>query len=269
MKPDHEQPLLQVSALRKSFMTGGWKRNRTSVLQDVHFSVGQNEILGLVGASGAGKSTLGRIIAGLEDADSGEIAYQGHNVIGLRGHIRKQVSRSIQMIFQDPYEALSPRLTIEQLIEEPLVIHDLYKKDRTKRRQLVREALEEVSLTPPERYMSRYPHELSGGERQRVGLARAFILQPSLIIADEPTSMLDTSLRHGLLQLMKERQRRYPVSYLFITHDLALTQGFCDRLLVLDQGEIVEAGTTEDIIERPQHRFTQSLIQALVEMNQL
>ncbi len=229
-------------------------------------SIKPNETVGLVGASGAGKSTIGRIIAGLETSDSGQLIYQGKDLQRMSAKERKQATSSIQMIFQDPYESLSPRMTIEQLVAEPLVIQKLYAKDPEQRRHAVREALAEVSLSP-DRYMQRYPHELSGGERQRVGLARAFITCPKLIVADEPTSMLDTSLRLDLLQLMKELSERHGIAYLFVTHDLALTRGFCDRLLVLDQGKVVETGTPEDITEQPQHPFTQGFISALLELD--
>jgi ABC-type glutathione transport system ATPase component len=259
--------LLEVQNLYKSYRDPSASSYASNVLNGIDFSVGENETVGLVGASGAGKSTIGRIIAGLEQPDSGRMLFMGNDVLAMKGKVRKLVTHSIQMIFQDPYESLSPRMTIEQLICEPLVIQKLHKHDSGKRKQLVRETLTEVSLTPPERYMNRYPHELSGGERQRVGLARAFICQPRLIVADEPTSMLDSSLRLDLLQLMNQLRQRHHISYLFITHDIALTHSFCDRLLVLDKGEIVESGRTEDVIERPQHAFTQSMLEALLELN--
>lgn len=261
--------LLEIQSLNKSYRDRSAFSHTANVLNGIHFTVGENETVGLVGSSGAGKSTIGRIIAGLEHADSGRMLYQGYDVLALKHKERRTVTNSIQMIFQDPYESLSPRMTIEQLIVEPLVIQKLYKNEPEKRRQLVRATLAEVSLTPPERFMNRYPHELSGGERQRVGLARAFICQPRLIVADEPTSMLDSSLRLDLLQLMNQLRERHQISYLFITHDIALTHSFCDRLLVLDKGEIVESGTPQDVIERPQHPYTQRLIGALQQLNKI
>lgn len=261
-----QEDLLQVQALRKTYAIKGSNRYKMTVLDGVSLSIKPNETVGLVGASGAGKSTIGRIIAGLETSDSGQLIYQGNDLQRMSAKERKQATSSIQMIFQDPYESLSPRMTIEQLVAEPLVIQKLYAKDIEQRRHAVREALAEVSLAP-DRYMQRYPHELSGGERQRVGLARAFITRPKLIVADEPTSMLDTSLRLDLLQLMKELSERHGIAYLFVTHDLALTRGFCDRLLVLDQGKVVETGTPEEITEQPQHPFTQGFISALLELD--
>ncbi|MED1952029.1 ABC transporter ATP-binding protein [Brevibacillus centrosporus] len=261
-----QEDLLQVQALRKTYAIKGSNRYKMTVLDGVSLSIKPNETVGLVGASGAGKSTIGRIIAGLETSDSGQLIYQGNDLQRMSAKERKQATSSIQMIFQDPYESLSPRMTIEQLVAEPLVIQKLYAKDIEQRRHAVREALAEVSLSP-DRYMQHYPHELSGGERQRVGLARAFITRPKLIVADEPTSMLDTSLRLDLLQLMKELSERHGIAYLFVTHDLALTRGFCDRLLVLDQGKVVETGTPEEITEQPQHPFTQGFISALLELD--
>jgi ABC-type glutathione transport system ATPase component len=259
--------MLQVVDLRKSYEAKGASKEATPVLNGIDFSIRENEIVGLVGASGAGKSTIGRIVAGLEREDSGKLLYQGVDLSTLAAKDRKQATQSIQIIFQDPYESLSARMTIAELVAEPLVIQKLHKGEPARRQELVREALAKVSLTP-EKYMHRYPHELSGGERQRVGVARAFICRPKLIVADEPTSMLDSSLRLDLLQLMRELGRSHGIAYLFVTHDLALTQGFCDRLLVLERGEIVETGTPEEVINHPQHPFTQRLIGALLELDQ-
>ncbi|ALS24977.1 ABC transporter ATP-binding protein [Paenibacillus naphthalenovorans] len=257
--------LLHVSDLHKAYTAPGAAFRQEAVVKGVSFSIAEGETVGLVGASGAGKSTIGRMIAGLEQPDSGTIKVMGQDILALKGKARRQALRPIQMIFQDPYESLSPRMTIEQLVCEPLVIQRLYSGDKRARRELVREALAEVSLSP-DRYMDRYPHELSGGERQRVGLARAFIVRPRLIVADEPTSMLDPSLRLDLLDVMKRLRQRHGLSYLFITHDIALTRHFCDRMLVLEQGVIVESGSTDAVIDDPQHPFTKRLIGALLEL---
>lgn len=257
--------LLHVSDLHKAYTAPGAAFRQEAVVKGVSFSIAEGETVGLVGASGAGKSTIGRMIAGLEHPDGGTIKVMGQDILALKGKARRQALRPIQMIFQDPYESLSPRMTIEQLVCEPLVIQRLYSGDKRARRELVREALAEVSLSP-DRYMDRYPHELSGGERQRVGLARAFIVRPRLIVADEPTSMLDPSLRLDLLDVMKRLRQRHGLSYLFITHDIALTRYFCDRMLVLEQGVIVESGITDAVIDDPQHPFTKRLIGALLEL---
>lgn len=250
--------LLEVKNLQKAF--GRSKEAQVDVLKDVSFSLKQGEIIGLIGASGAGKSTIGQIIAGLETADAGEILFEDQDLLSLKAKERRSFAKYIQMVFQDPYEALSSRMKIAQLVAEPLVIQGM---DKGKRLEKVRHALTSVTLDP-DKYMDRYPHELSGGERQRVGLARAFVCAPKLIIADEPTSMLDSSLRLELVELMKKMNEFNQVSYVFITHDIALTRGFCDRLIVLQKGEIVEAGKTTDLIENPQHPYTQSLIKALL-----
>lgn len=262
-----QKELLQVSGLYKTYEGKSSGKQAAPVINGASFSIQANETVGLVGSSGAGKSTIGRIIAGIEQADKGQLIYQGQDLLSMKPKARREATRSIQMIFQDPYESLSARMTIAQLIAEPLVIARLYKNDPARRTELVREALQEVAL-PPERYMHRYAHELSGGERQRVGLARAFVTRPQLIVADEPTSMLDTSLRLDLLRLMRELSLRHGIAYLFITHDLALTRGFCDRLLVLDQGQIVETGTPEEVTENPQHPFTLRLIGAVRVLDQ-
>lgn len=259
--------LLQAVDLQKTYYHGGSSKQGNQVLKGTTFSLKQGEILGLIGTSGAGKSTIGRIVAGLEAADGGKLLFKGEDILQMEAKERRKVAREIQMVFQDPYEALSARMTIEQLVMEPLIIQKIAANDHSLRKEMVREALLEVSLVP-ESYLPRYPHELSGGERQRVGLARAFVCKPCLIIADEPTSMLDTSLRLDLLRLMKGMGERHHISYLFITHDIALTRGFCDQLLVLDQGEIVEAGKTEHLIDNPHHPFTRSLIEALLELEQ-
>ncbi|OMF37592.1 dipeptide/oligopeptide/nickel ABC transporter ATP-binding protein [Paenibacillus sp. FSL H8-0548] len=260
--------LLEVRGLSKSYGDSSSLSGQIPVLKGIDFKVDHNETIGLVGISGAGKSTIGRIIAGLESANRGEILYEGQDILRLKGARRSAATSSIQMIFQDPYESLSPRMTIGELVAEPLVIQKTFKREKEQLLRLVSEALSEVSLSP-ERYLHRYPHELSGGERQRVGLARAFICKPKLIIADEPTSMLDSSLRLDLLELMDQLRKKHQTSTLFITHDLALTYHFCDRLIVLDQGVIVESGSPKEVIDNPQHPFTRSLISALMELNHL
>lgn len=254
------EPFVNIQNLMKVY--GHHKSEKVAVLKDVSFSFARGEIIGLIGASGAGKSTIGKILAGLEYPTNGDIYIEGTNLTALPSKDRRKFAKHIAMIFQDPYESLSPRMTIEQLIEEPLIIQRI-EKNKEKRRELVKEALRVVSLDP-EKYMARYPHELSGGERQRVGVARAFVCKPKLIIADEPTSMLDTSLRLELIQLLKSMNEQYGISYVFVTHDIALTKGFCDRIIVLHEGEIVDIGPTDDVIHAPTHPFTKSLIDALL-----
>ena len=252
--------LVQIEHLMKVY--GHSKSDKVAVLKDVSFSFEQGEIIGLIGASGAGKSTIGKILAGLEPPTKGTIHFGDTELTALKKKARRQFAQHIAMIFQDPYESLSPRMKIYELVEEPLLIQQL-EPNKEKRMELVKDALKVVSLDP-DKYMYRYPHELSGGERQRIGVARAFVCKPKLIIADEPTSMLDTSLRLELIQLLKEMNVQYDISYVFVTHDIALTKGFCDRIIVLHEGEIVDEGQTESVINAPTHPFTQSLINALL-----
>lgn len=252
--------LVQIEHLMKVY--GHSKSDKVAVLKDVSFSFEQGEIIGLIGASGAGKSTIGKILVGLETPTKGTIHFGDTELTALKKKARRQFAQHIAMIFQDPYESLSPRMKIYELVEEPLLIQQL-EPNKEKRMELVKDALKVVSLDP-DKYMYRYPHELSGGERQRIGVARAFVCKPKLIIADEPTSMLDTSLRLELIQLLKEMNVQYGISYLFVTHDIALTKGFCDRIIVLHEGEIVDEGQTESVIHSPTHPFTQSLINALL-----
>lgn len=252
--------LVKIEHLMKIY--GHSKSDKVAVLKDVSFSFEEGEIIGLIGASGAGKSTIGKILAGLEKPSKGAIYFDGMNLTALKNRERRKFAKHIAMIFQDPYESLSSRMKIYQLIEEPLIIQGI-EPNKEKRMEFVREALKVVSLDPA-KYMDRYPHELSGGERQRVGVARAFVCKPKLIIADEPTSMLDTSLRLELIALLKSMNEQYGISYVFVTHDIALTKGFCDRIIVLHQGEIVDEGSTEEVINAPTHPFTKALIDALV-----
>jgi len=252
--------LVRIDNLMKIY--GHSKSDKVAVLKNVSFSLKDGEIIGLIGASGAGKSTIGKILAGLEVPSKGKVFFDNTELTGLKPKQRRKFAKDIAMIFQDPYDSLSSRLKIWQLVEEPLVIQGT-ESNKEKRLQLVREALRVVSLDP-DKYMDRFPHELSGGERQRVGVARAFVSKPRLIIADEPTSMLDTSLRLELIQLLKQMKIDYGISYVFVTHDIALTKGFCDRIIVLNQGEIVDEGPTEQVIEHPTHPFTKLLIEALL-----
>ncbi|MBQ0138305.1 MAG: ABC transporter ATP-binding protein [Kurthia sp.] len=247
--------MLVIEALEKSYN----KENK--VLKGVSFDLAPKEIVGLIGASGAGKSTVGRILANLEEGDAGSILFEGQQLVKMSAKKRRLLSKDIQMIFQDPYSTLSPRMKIRELIEEALIILRL-EPDKNKRLDLVKEALELVSLDS-KKYLERYPHELSGGERQRVGIARAIVCNPKLIIADEPTSMLDTSLRLELVALLKQLNEKRGTAFIFITHDIALTQNFCNRLIVLNEGVVVDAGRTRDVITHPTHEFTKKLIHAL------
>lgn len=247
--------MLEIRNLEKSY------DKHSKVLKNVSFHLDTSEIIGLIGASGAGKSTVGRILANLEQADHGAILFEGQDLVRMSKKKRRQLSKDIQMIFQDPYATLSSRMKVKDLIEEALIILKL-EPDAQKRLALVKEALDLVALDS-KKYLNRYPHELSGGERQRVCIARAIVCNPKLIIADEPTSMLDTSLRLELINLLKNLNKIRGTAIVFITHDIALTQQFCQRLIVLNDGEIVDEGKTNEVISNPTHDFTKKLIQAL------
>ena len=247
--------MLDIRHLEKSY------DKQSKVLKGVSFQMAPSEIIGLIGASGAGKSTVGRILANLEQANGGEVLFEGQDLVKMSKKKRRMMSKDIQMIFQDPYATLSGRMRVKDLIEEALIILKI-EPDATKRLAMIKEALTLVSLDA-DKYLMRYPHELSGGERQRIGIARAIVCNPKLIIADEPTSMLDTSLRLELIALLKDLNQKRGTAFIFITHDIALTQHFCNRLIVLNDGFIVDEGNTNDVINHPTHDFTKRLIHAL------
>lgn len=252
--------ILRLEDVRKSFPGRGWRAERVVVLEGVSFTVGAGEAVGLIGGSGAGKSTIARLVVGLERLDSGRIFFEGQDIASLDGTALRAARERLHLVFQDPYDALPPSMRVAEIVAEPLTIHGV--GTSAERAQRVREALEAASLVPADRVAGRYPHELSGGERQRVALARAVILRPRLIVADEPTTMLDLSLRLELLDLMRRLGRQHMIAFLYITHDLALASAFCDRLVILDHGQIVEQGPTIEIIERPRHPFTAALLGA-------
>lgn len=246
-------PVLSVDQVSKAF-------GRVTALDQVSFTVAAGETVGLVGGSGAGKSTVARLVAGLVVPDTGTIRVDGRDLAGLSRVQRRAVRRRVHLVFQDPYASLPPGRRVADIVAEPLVIHRVATGQERRRRVL--HALAEVALSP-ERYATRFPHELSGGERQRVALARAVVLRPELIVADEPTAMLDASTRAGLLRLLAGLRELHGVAYLYITHDLALAEGFCDRLLVLCHGQVVEQGPTEEVLGRPSHPYTAALVDAV------
>jgi ABC-type microcin C transport system duplicated ATPase subunit YejF len=199
---------------------------------------------------------------GLEQPDEGRILFEGREVWHDSRHAMRAARRRVHLVFQDPYDALPPSMRVQDIVAEPLTIHRA--GTRAERIERVHEALEEAALTPAVRFLGRYPQELSGGERQRVALARAIVLRPRLIVADEPTTMLDMSLRLDLLALMKRLGQQHAISYLYVTHDLALARGFCDRLVILHEGRVVEQGPAAELIERPTHACTKRLVAAAI-----
>jgi len=223
------------------------------------FEIFENDAFGLIGESGCGKTTTGKAVMKLVNPVSGSIRFEGKETSDGLDYRKK-----VQMIFQDPYASLNPRFRIKEILEEPLLIHKIG-KSRRERLELIKGALEEVKLSPVEEYLNRFPHMLSGGQRQRVGVARTLILQPELVVADEPVSMLDLSIRAEMLQLMKDLQKKHRLSYLYISHDISTTKYFTDRIAVMYLGKIVETGKSKDVIENPKHPYTKALLSAVPE----
>lgn len=230
-------------------------------LQGVSFEIRTGEIFALVGESGSGKTTCGRLLVRLEDPSSGSIWVDGVNISSLKGRDLKRFRRKVQMIFQDPYQSLNPQLTVFQTVVEPLQVQGLGKpKDREER---VIQILEEVGLRPASDFMFRYPHQLSGGQRQRVAVARAMVIEPELVVADEPVSMLDASIQAQLLNMILDLKERHSLTLFFITHDLAVARYLADRICVILRGKIVEHGPADEVIQNPLHPYTKALIRAV------
>src|SRR6058998_1966124 len=231
-------------------------------VDDVSFYVRKGEVFGLAGESGSGKTTTGRLMLRLTDPTDGKILFNGKDITKLPGRELKPLRRQLQIVFQDPYESLDPRMTIKEIVAEPIRIQRLAKtEDEVDER--VKQILTEVEMVPPEEFMWRFPHELSGGQRQRVAVARAFIVNPEFVVADEPVSMLDVSIRAEVLNAMLELVQKRQVSFIYITHDLALAKHVTDRIAIMYLGKIVEMGPTLEVIDNPLHPYTQALIAAI------
>jgi len=227
----------------------------------ISFGIRPGEIFCLAGESGCGKTTTGRLVLRLLDPTEGHVFFEGIDITSLEGEELKTFRRKAQIIFQDPYESLSPTMNVLDIVTEPLVIHNIGSK--SERIEYAIKALEDVALEPAENFLHRYPHELSGGQRQRVAIARAIILKPKFIVADEPVSMLDMSIRAGILKLMLDIREKYKIAYLFITHDLAVAKHICDRIAIMYLGKIVEMGSAEQVIDNPYHPYTKALVAAI------
>jgi len=228
----------------------------------ISFSVKKGEVFGLVGESGSGKTTTGRLLIRLAEPTEGKIEYKGKDISHMGSRELKPLRREMQIIFQDPFESLDPRMLIQDIVAEPLRIQKIAKsEDEVWER--VKQILREVELVPPEEFMLRFPHELSGGQRQRVAVARAFVLNPEFVVADEPVSMLDVSIRAEILNLMLQIVEKRGASFLYISHDLAVARHMCDRIAVMYLGRIVELGNTEAIVNSPLHPYTRALIAAV------
>lgn len=258
-----DDTLLRVRGLKKHFsVRRGWMRRQVSVVQAVDgltFEVRRGETLGLVGESGCGKSTTGRLLLQLLRPSAGQVFMNGLELTALKSEELRQARRHMQMIFQDPYASLNPRMTVGEIIEEPLQVHGLGKA--AERRQRVQELLNMVGLNPY--FMHRYPHEFSGGQRQRIGIARALAPKPDFIVADEPISALDVSIQAQVVNLLDDLKRELGLTYLFIAHDLAMVRYISDRVAVMYLGRIIELGERDDVYEQPLHPYTQGLLSAI------
>jgi peptide/nickel transport system ATP-binding protein len=263
------EPLVKVDGLRKLFpLNRGFlseSRSFIHAVDNISFSIPPGQSLGLVGESGSGKTTTGKLLVRLLDPTDGHIFLKTNgtqvDIASLQGRDLKGFRRQVQMIFQDPYESLNPRRTIFDTVAEPLSVqgigHVLEREER------VAQLLALVGLTPPSTFLFRFPHELSGGQRQRVAVARALVIEPKFVVADEPTSMLDVSVRTGIMQLMQQLADRLGVTYLYITHDLAVARYMSSKLAVMYLGKIVEMGDTEDVLHNPLHPYTKALLSAV------
>lgn len=260
------EQFLEIHNLKKHFEAGRpalFSRDvqKVHAVDGVDFTLRRSEVIALVGESGCGKSTLALLLMGLEDPTSGIIKFEGQDITHLNDHERKDLRRKIQMVFQDPYESLNPTQTIEEIVTEPLVVHGF--ANVADRRERVVKAMEDAGLKPAEVYLNRYPHELSGGQRQRVVIASALVLEPEIILADEPVSMLDVSIRAEVINLLAELRISRQIAVIFITHDLGSVGFFADRVAVMYLGRIVEIGTMLEVLENPQHPYTKALISVI------
>jgi len=250
-------------SIRGSFLSRlvGREAGHVRAVDDVSIELRRGEVLGLVGESGSGKTTLGRTVLGLVQATEGSVRFEGREITKMSERELRALRREMQIVFQDPHASLNPAMTIAQLVEHPLQIHRIGTK--SERRNRVEETLSIVGLDPPEQFMDKYPSDLSGGQKQRVVIARAIILNPILLVADEPVSMLDMSVRAKILELMLYLKRQLNLTYLYITHDLATAKFFCDRIAILYLGRIVEIGPSEAIYADPKHPYTRALLRAI------
>lgn len=259
--------ILRIEHLKKYFVKKSIFKSKSSIVKatdDVSFTLHKGEVFVLAGESGSGKSTIAKLILKSIESDFGKIFFEGEEIKSDQKSIDK-IRMNCQMIHQDPYDSINPRMKISDIISEPLEIHNVGNSDTRKKRVI--EVLREVKLEPAEEIIKKYPHMLSGGQRQRVVLARALAIKPKVILADEPVSMLDVSIRAEMLELMHELQKKYNISFIYITHDLTTARHFGQRIGILYLGKIVEIGDIDDVLLQPKHPYTQALIDAISEPN--
>jgi len=257
--------ILRVEGLNKNFTKKSFFQSKSSMVtavNNVSFSLSKDEILAIAGQSGSGKSTIAKLILKAIKMDSGKIFFDGDEISDTPSDLKK-LRMNCQMIYQDPYDSINPRMKIFDIINEPLEIHRVGTKEV--RSEMVLDALRQVKLEPAQDIAKQYPHMLSGGQRQRIVIARALVVKPKVIIADEPVSMLDVSIRAEILELLNEIKKKNKISFIYITHDLATAKYFADRIIILYEGQIVETGNIIDVLTKPQHPYTEALIEAISE----
>ena len=257
--------ILRVEGLNKNFTKKSFFQSKSSMVtavNNVSFSLSKDEILAIAGQSGSGKSTIAKLILKAIEVDSGKIFFDGDEISDTPSDLKK-LRMNCQMIYQDPYDSINPRMKIFDIINEPLEIHRVGTKET--RSRMVLDALRQVKLEPAQDIAKQYPHMLSGGQRQRIVIARALVVKPKVIIADEPVSMLDVSIRAEILELLNEIKKKNKISFIYITHDLATAKYFADRIIILYEGQIVETGNIIDVLTKPQHPYTEALIEAISE----
>ena len=257
--------ILRVEGLNKNFTKKSFFQSKSSMVtavNNVSFSLSKDEILAIAGQSGSGKSTIAKLILKAIKMDSGKIFFDGDEISDTPSDLKK-LRMNCQMIYQDPYDSINPRMKIFDIINEPLEIHRVGTKEA--RSEMVLDALRQVKLEPAQDIAKQYPHMLSGGQRQRIVIARALVVKPKVIIADEPVSMLDVSIRAEILELLNEIKKKNKISFIYITHDLATAKYFADRIIILYEGRIVETGNIIDVLTKPQHPYTEALIEAISE----
>ena len=257
--------ILRVEGLNKNFTKKSFFQSKSSIViavNNVSFSLSKDEILAIAGQSGSGKSTIAKLILKAIDVDSGKIFFDGDEISDTPSDLKK-LRMNCQMIYQDPYDSINPRMKIFDIINEPLEIHRVGTKET--RSEMVLNALRQVKLEPAQDIAKQYPHMLSGGQRQRIVIARALVVKPKVFIADEPVSMLDVSIRAEILELLNEIKKKNKISFIYITHDLATAKYFADRIIILYEGQIVETGNIIDVLTKPQHPYTEALIEAISE----